>query len=307
MNPQRNLIPCIGMGAPWRGALATLLLVAVTAPSLAVAESSVDEVRSLAADGHVLVENNFGEIDVQGWDRDEVRVTGYLSDDVKELEIRESGNGIRIRVDYYDRRTIDGAELELMIPKGASLEAESVSGDIQAAGLNGTTLELRTVSGDLDAAASPQRLTLNSVSGDIEFTGSASRADVESVSGEIDLTGVSGEIEATTVSGDVTVSGDSLRSGEFEAVSGDVELDVALESGGRINVSSMSGDIDLYLPRGQQAEFFAQTFSGDIDTDFGSARNSSRGPGSRLEHQEGDGGATINLNSFSGDVTIRRR
>ena len=307
MNPQSSFTPQFPTGATWRTALTALVLVAVSVPFATFASSDIDEVRALAADGHVLVENSFGEIDVQGWDREEVRISGYLSDDVKELEIRESGNGIRIRVDYYDRRTIDGAQLEITMPKGASLEADSVSGDIEAAGLEGESIDLRTVSGDLDVAASPQRLTLNTVSGDIEFAGTTNRVDVESVSGEIDLTGVSGEIEATTVSGDVTVSGGSLRSGEFEAVSGDVELDVGLESGGRIKVSSMSGDIDLYLPRGQQAEFFAQTFSGDIDTAFGSAKNSSRGPGSQLEHTEGGGGATINLNSFSGDVSIYER
>jgi DUF4097 and DUF4098 domain-containing protein YvlB len=307
MNPQCNLTRLFRKGAAWRMALTAMTLVVATVPASVLAGEDIDEVRPLAANGHILVENSFGEIDVQGWDREEVRISGYLSDDVKELEIRESGNGLRIRVDYYDRRTIDGAHLEITMPKGGSLEADSVSGDIEAAGLSGESIDLRTVSGDLDVAASPQRLTLNTVSGDIEFPGTAARVDVESVSGEIDLTGVSGEIEATTVSGDVTVSGGSLQSGEFEAVSGDVELVIALEAGGRITVSSMSGDIDLYLPRSQQAEFFAQTFSGDIDTAFGSAKDSSRGPGSRLEHQEGNGGATINLNSFSGDVSIYKR
>lgn len=307
MNPQCSLTPQFRKAAAWRRALTTLMLLVATGPVSALAEGDIDEVRPLAADGHVLVENSFGEIDVQGWNREEIRISGYLSEDVKELEIKETGKGIRIRVDYYDRRTIDGARLEITMPKGASLEADSVSGDIQAAGLNGASIDLRTVSGDLDVAASPLRLTLNTVSGDIEFAGTTNRVDVESVSGEIDLSGVSGEIEATTVSGDVTVTGGPLRSGEFEAVSGDVELDVALEDGGRITVSSMSGDIELYLPRSQQAEFFAQTFSGDIDTAFGSAKESSRGPGSRLEYTEGDGGATINLNSFSGDVSIYNR
>lgn len=296
-----------GEGAPWRYRLAGLVLTLLLMPAHALAEGSVEEVRPLAADGQVLVENAFGEIVILGWDREEVRITGYLSDDVKELEIKESGNSIRIRVDYYDRRSIDGAQLELMVPEGASVEAESVSGDLEAQGLSGETLELTTVSGDIDAAATVRRLSLNSVSGDLEFSGSASgRVDVETVSGEIELSSVSGEIEASTVSGDVTLRGDMLSTGEFESVSGDVEITAGLEDGGRINVSSMSGDIDLYLPREQEAEFYAQTFSGDIDSDFGRVRDSDRGPGSRLDHQEGNNGASINLNSFSGDVSIYR-
>lgn len=294
--------------SPMTALLTALLIALLLGPATAFADRQVEESRPLAADGHVWLENNFGEIVIQGWDRDEVRISGDLSDDVRELEIRESGNGIRIRVDYYDRRNIDGASLEVQVPVGASVEAESVSGDIEAAGVSGETLELRTVSGDLDVAADSSRLTLVSVSGDINFTGTASRVEVESVSGEVELSGVSGEVDATTVSGDVTLAGGgTIQSGKFEAVSGDVDLDVALAAGGRINVSSMSGDIDLYLPSDQEAEFYAETFSGDIDTDFGRETNASRGPGSRLEHHQGDSGATIRLNSFSGDVGVHRR
>ncbi len=310
MNPQFTLIHNAQSRAygPWRASLLGLLATFLAIPVMAVAEGTFEESRPLAADGQVTVENEFGEIVIEGWDRDEVRISGYLSEDVKELGIKESGNGLRIRVEYFDRRSIDGAELELMVPRTASVEASSISGDIEARGLSGRTLELRTVSGDVDAQAEVERISVNSVSGDVEFTGSASRVSAESVSGSIDLIGVSGELEATTVSGDVTVEAGVISRGEFEAVSGDVELEVELEDGGRINVSSMSGDIDLYLPNRQEAEFFIQTFSGDIDSAFGRARNSaSHGPGQQLEHQEGNNGAAINLSSFSGDISIRKR
>ena len=287
---------------------AALLTALFALPGLVFAADSVEEVRPLAADGSVSIENEFGDITIEGWNRNEVRVTGDLSDDVRELQISESGNGVRIRVDYYDRRNISGAELDVMVPAGASVRADSVSGDIEAGGISGQSLELRTVSGDIDADARVTRLFLNSVSGDIQYAGTSERVSVETVSGEIDLSGVSGEVEASTVSGEVTVHGGTLSRGEFESVSGDVELRVALQSGGRINVSSMSGDIDLYLPGDQEGEFSAQTFSGDIDSDFGSARDSSsRGPGRNLEHRQGDGGARFILNSFSGDIGVYRR
>lgn len=310
MNPQTNNNRTRSRTtALWRFSAAGMMAAVLLGPAWALAEErEVQESRPLAADGSVLIENEFGEIVIQGWDRNEVSISGDLSDDVRELQIKESGSTLRIRVDYYDRRTIDGAYLEIRVPEGASVEAESVSGDIEAGGLSGQLLELRTVSGDLDVAARVQRVSLSSVSGDVDFSGTASRVNAESVSGEIELSGVSGEIEASTVSGDVTVIGDTIDSGEFEAVSGDVDLTVALADGGRINVSSMSGDIDLYLPNGQQAEILAQTFSGSIDSAFGRARDSSsHGPGKRLEHLEGNNGATINLNSFSGDVSINKR
>lgn len=300
--------PGVAVAAVTHRVLAATLLLGLALPVIALADRTVEETRPLAADGSVRVENDFGDVEIYGWDRDEVRIVGDLTDDVRELEIREAGNGLRIRVDYYDRRNIDSADLELMVPEGASVEAHSVSGDIDAGRLSGDLVEMRTVSGDIEVDATANRLNLNTVSGDIDFAGTASRVSVETVSGEIDLTGVSGEIDASTVSGDVTLRGDAISNGEFEAVSGDVEIEAGVEAGGRLNVSSMSGDIDVYLPSDQEAEFFAQTFSGDISSSFGQARvTSSHGPGKRLEYRAGDSGATVNLNSFSGDVSIKKR
>jgi DUF4097 and DUF4098 domain-containing protein YvlB len=68
----------------------------------------------------------------------------------------------------------------------------------------------------------------------------------------------------------------------------------------------MSGDIKLSLPGSQQAEFSVQSYSGSIHSDFGESARVSRGPGVVLEHREGDGGAKIRLESFSGDISIRR-
>lgn len=98
-----------------------------------------------------------------------------------------------------------------------------------------------------------------------------------------------------------------LERGRFEAVSGDLDLRLALNDDGRLNMNNMSGDMILRLPAGQQADFTAQTFSGDIRSDFGKAASVSRGPGSLLQHREGNNGAAVRLESFSGDIHLRRQ
>jgi DUF4097 and DUF4098 domain-containing protein YvlB len=67
----------------------------------------------------------------------------------------------------------------------------------------------------------------------------------------------------------------------------------------------MSGDVKLRLPASQQAEFTAQSYSGDINSEFGDSVRVSKGPGVMLRHREGDNGAQIRLESFSGDISIR--
>ena len=224
------------------------------------------------------------------------------------IDISATANGIQVRVrNKPDSRNVDDTDLHLRIPPGASIEVETVSADIVVEGMEGESVVLHTVSGDVEASASPQRLEIQSVSGDVEFGGAVSRTSIETVSGEISLNGVGGEVVISTVSGDVSLIAREVERGRFESVSGDLKLDLVVGDGGRVASDSMSGDIVLRLPAAQKAEFAAQTFSGDISSDFGEAVSVSNGPGSVLEYQEGRTGASIRLESFSGDIDIRRQ
>ena len=184
---------------------------------------------------------------------------------------------------------------------------ETISADIDMNGSAGESIDLHTVSGDVEVEASPRRLEVQSVSGDVEFVGSVSRSSVETVSGDISLSNINGEVEVSTVSGDVSVIAEEVDRGQFESVSGDMKLNLAISDGGRLASEGMSGDLVLRLPAAQQAGFEAQTFSGSIQSDFGESAKISRGSGSELEYQEGNNGALIRLESFSGDIHIRRQ
>ena len=82
-------------------------------------------------------------------------------------------------------------------------------------------------------------------------------------------------------------------------------LELSLEDGGRLSCDSMSGDVKLRLPAAQQAEFTAQSYSGGINTEFGKSSSVSRGPGECCGIAQGDNGAQVRLETFSGDITIR--
>lgn len=277
-------------------------------PLSGLSAGSLNEMREMAADGSVVVENIAGSVELSVWDEAKIEIKGELGDDVKEVEISESQKGIHVRVIHKaDIKHVDDTDLYLRIPVAASVEVESVSADVDVNGSAGESIVVNTVSGDVEALASPQRLEIRSVSGDVEFEGSSSRSAVETVSGEISLNGVSGEINVSTVSGDVSLVADEAGRARFESVSGDMKLKLAVSDGGRLTCDSMSGDLVLRLPASQQASFTAQSYSGDIRSDFGKAISGSRGPGSTLEYHEGDNGATIRLESFSGDVHIRRQ
>lgn len=285
---------------------ATLGLMAAAVPISANAGEDIDQTIGMPEDGLVRVENLAGSIEFIAWDRAEAQIRGEAGDDVEEVEITSTSNGVQVRVrNRNGKRNVDGTELYLRIPASASIEADSVSADISVSGNKGARITLNTVSGDLEIDASPQQLELHTVSGDVEFEGSVSRSTVETVSGEITLAGPDGEVGVSTVSGDVSLEAGKVSRGKFESVSGDMTLVLSVGDGGRLSCDSMSGDVQLRLPPSQQAEFIAQSFSGDIHSEFGKSARVSKGPGVMLQHREGDNGAQIRLETFSGDVSIR--
>lgn len=279
---------------------------AIMLPPAVFADTEIDQTISMPVDGLVQVENLAGRVEFSAWDRNEAQVRGKAGDSVEEVIIRETANGVLVKIrNKKNERNMDDTELYLRIPIGASIEAEGVSSDFTVRGSEGSSIALNTVSGDLEVEAEADRIELGSVSGDVEFSGVAQRVIAEAVSGDVTLYGAEGEVRASTVSGDLSLEGDGMSRGQFETVSGDVTLSVAVAEDGRLSCDAMSGDVKLRLPATQEARFNVQSYSGSIRSDFGKVVSVSKGPGSMLDEQVGNNGARIRVETFSGDITIR--
>ncbi|MDX1503492.1 MAG: DUF4097 family beta strand repeat-containing protein [Thermoanaerobaculia bacterium] len=293
--------------------LFALLLLATLAAAPAAADRQVD--RTVPADPEATVEIELvsGDLTIEAWDRNEVRITGTLGDDVEELVVDGSGRRITIEVEFPDRggrswrRDID-ADLEIFVPAGARVEAESVSASISATGVRGQ-VELSSVSGGLKVSGGGAALDLETVSGSIMVRRSPVPVAAESVSGSIDLDGVRGRVEASSVSGRIEVRADQADRIELEAVSGSIEFDGSLSGRARMDVSSHSGNVDVTLAGEVSADFDVSSYSGSIDNEFGPAprRESRWVPSKSVEFTVGAGDAQVTIETFSGSVRLRRR
>ena len=107
----------------------TVLL--ASAPAVLLSSESVDERWDIGETGTVTIENIVGEIEILGWDRGEIHLTGSLGDSVQELELSSSGSDLYIRVINEDERDIDDTKLKLRVPAGFNIEASAVSADIR--------------------------------------------------------------------------------------------------------------------------------------------------------------------------------
>jgi hypothetical protein len=289
--------------------LTTGLLLAAVSILPALAQEKVDEKLSADPEGTVTIENVSGSVEVVGWDRDEVHVTGTLGRGTEKLEFERDGRRIRVKVKIPRRaRDVDPTDLVIKLPAGSEVEVSTVSADIDVRKVDGK-LYLHSVSGDVVASGKAKEFEAETVSGQIEATVTASRVSASSVSGDVVLEEVEGEIQTETVSGDVRVEGGRFSRLRASSVSGELSFSGSLEGDADVTLESHSGDVDLLLDGDVDADFEITAFSGDIETDFGekARRTSKYGPGKELEFQVGSGSARVRIEVFSGDVTVRKR
>ncbi len=294
-------------------ALIALLAALVVLPALAEAGTKFERRISASADGVVEVENIHGVINVTGWSKNEVEVTGTLADWVEELEINSGDDEVSISVDPYDNDHWDDdydepTDLHIRVPMGSELRVEGVNGAIEVEGVTGP-LELETVNGSIIVTGTPESVDAETVNGNISVSGTIPRVDAETVSGKISFEDIQGEANGECVSGRIEVRGGRLERGSFDAVSGDIYFDATVEGRDSFDFDTHSGNVTLVLSEDVDAEFDISTFSGDIENEFGprAHRTDKYAPGMELSFTNGRGRSRISADSFSGTVSIRKR
>lgn len=278
---------------------------------IAVNVASADEIEktvAAASDGHVDVSIISGSIEVDGWSRDSVEVTGTIGRNVEDVLVERSGDKIKIKLKTPRNhgRSID-ADLHISVPRDSSMNVGTVSADIDVTEVLGDQ-SLHTVSGDITTEFSGADIKAESVSGDVEIGSDDAEGNVEAVSvaGDVSVFGVSGEVELETVTGDIDVSQGAFDRADLNTVNGSVDFIGSINDDGRLNVETVNGSVDVELTRNVSAEIYVETLNGGIRNCFGPKpiRTSKYGPGKELEFVEGDGGSRISISTLNGGVSL---
>jgi hypothetical protein len=299
--------------------LRTLGALGLLAITPAFAATPINETRPLAVDGQVRIENIKGRIVVRTWAKPTVQVTGSLGKGVEKLEVSGDSRSLDIRVKYPnsrggwnlwgrdDNRT-EPTILEVTVPLRASLDIGAVSADVDVQQMAGRKLDVSSVSGDVVVtASSPGEASLENVSGDSTLRITTSKLKAQSVSGDLRISGgLSGDVDLESVSGNIDLQAKALDRLDVSSVSGDAILRAALRPSGHVKGETLSGELRLLMPRATSARVHVETFSGDISAGPDARiEREEHGPGKSLDTSFGRGDGRIELESFSGDVTLQ--
>ena len=263
----------------------------------------LDQDTTFAVDpgSRMVVTNHSGEIIVRTWDRNEVRARsdhsyrGYF-------EIDRSGNSVRIGSRQWDD---DDVDLLLTVPASMALDMGGSDADVTIEGSNA-------------------EISVDVSEGDVMIRGGAGRVTVETNDGEIRVSDVEGRIRLFTMDGDVTVdraTGDievettdgaidliDVMAGTLKAttVDGDIWFDGVIAREGSYLLQSHDGDITLRIPEDTDARVRMALFDGDFSSDF-ELTFPSWPRGRRMEFTMGGGSAELQVETFDGDIILRRR
>jgi hypothetical protein len=233
---------------------------------------------AIGAQGTLVLHDVAGSIRLRGTDTDEVHVVAQPSsgDRMPQLVVRKSEGALHIEPEErvlnllgasFSRKAAIDFEVEL--PRAARVEINTVSADVDAAGLTGDQ-RYRTVSGDLELERTGGRISLTTVSGDVKLIASDAL-----------------ELEATTTSGDLELDAGILQLVRIRSVSGDARLKGAFRAGPEHGMETVSGDLRLEPRAGLTVE---------------TSRALEVSRGRRIV--VGDGAALFRFRSMSGDVRV---
>jgi len=225
------------------------------------------QVYPLTATGRVNIVNINGDVHVNVWDQNSVKVDAikraYSRERLSEVtvDVQSAADILTIKTRYPEDRNYSGRNRE---DSWASVEY---------------TVTL------------PRRAQLDGA---------------ELVNGSLDVEGVQGSVRASLVNGNVKAS-DLGGEVKLSTVNGGIEANVAaLATTKGVQMSSVNGSIVLIVPPGINADVKASTLHGAITNDLGLQVDDGQFVGHSLSGQIGTGGARIRLNNVNGSISIKR-
>lgn len=263
------------------------------------------------------VRNQEGEIRVRTWGRDAVRVTAGRTGGAA-FSVEQSGSIVRVRPERGGWRESRGGnqrrfewddsdpvvDFDITVPAYMALALRGVETDIIVDGV-AAEVTAETVEGVVDVRGGAGILTLHSVEGTVRVDGARGRVDAASGDSDVIIRNVQGDITATSVDGDVLLTGIDSRAVTVSTVDGDVSYSGTIYDRGRYRLSTHDGNVTLTVPENTNATVTVTAYDGDFQTSFPIVLRESRQR--RFSFTLGDGSAVVELESFDGDIYLRRR
>jgi DUF4097 and DUF4098 domain-containing protein YvlB len=200
-----------------------------------------------------------------------------------------SAGRVKLSISLGSRR--DHIKVRIRVPHGTTLQTQSGSADVNAAGRYGS-VEVQTASGDVSVGEVERDAQVKVASGDVQIERVGGSVKLQTAAGDLSVGPVGGKADIKTAAGDVSLEevGAALS---VHSVSGDVRIGAVIE--GKVELKSVSGDMLVGVRRGSRVWMDVKTITGDARSELDSGDDDGEGPLVELK-----------ATAMSGDIKIVR-
>src|SRR6266446_3820733 len=279
--------------------LAAAMLVALGGASQRQSDTTI----AVPAGASLSVNNVGGGITVHGWTENRVKVhaeTGRRG----RVEVSLVGNTVVVKASSREGAP-SVMDVDITVPQSMALSLSGTYADITVDGVQGP-ISAETVNGEVNVRGGKGNITLHSIQGAVTLADASGRIEVNSVNEDVELTNVSGEIKVETTNGSVMLMGVQSASVDAGTINGDVVYEGTVKDGGSYSFGSHNGDITVSIPEGANVTVTTATANGDIDASFALPLQPTPTGKHRKTFKIGSGSARMELESFQGDIAMRR-
>jgi hypothetical protein len=264
-----------------------------------------DQTVPVSRGGRLRVENFAGETIVRTWEKDAVRVLARHSSRVR-IDVRQAEGGVSLSASA-SRGPSSSVDYEITVPAWMPIRVE---GTYNFVTIEGTQAEVavENVRGDIVVKGGAGFVTATTVEGEVVVERARGRLSLSSVNEGIRVTGASGDISAETTNGSIVLTGIESAAVEATTINGDILFEGPAKDRGAYRFGSHNGDIVIALPETASATIAVRSYQGDFTSTL-----PVKGPppadvrsGRRVSYTLGSGAADIEVETFGGDIRLRR-
>ena len=266
--------------------------------------------------GHLDLNNTNGSVDIAGWDRNTIDVSG-----TKFASTEDQLRGIRIKVNVSGKDVSItsespsgflhgsyGVRYMIRVPREITLgRLQTTNGSVSVDDLQGGG-RLGSTNGHISMARDMGDYEVQTTNGTIEFDGCAGSERAETTNGSIRGRLSDGAIEARSTNGsiDLTIDKPRVDTGiRASTVNGGIHLSLAQFQGNAVNAETTHGSITLRLPSKADARLTAQSTLSSVTSEI-SLSSTEEMSKHHLKGQLGNGGPLISATTTTGSIRIER-
>lgn len=262
----------------------------------------------------VSVENSNGSVEVAGWDKDEVDISGErfapTEDYLRQLKVDVQASDVAVRIRTVKpkgmgwRGPFGGVKYLIRVPRRTILDRiESTNGSLRVEDVQGNAL-LRSTNGSIKLYHSQGVHDIQTTNGGIELSTHNGDVKARTTNGTIRAEDLAGNLIAETTNGSVNarLTGPLTSPVRAETTNGSINVTFEKSAAG-MNASTTNGSITVRLPPELKASIRASSGIG-VTSDFAVDGDVEK---KRIRGTVNGGGPLYELETNNGRIRLERR